>query len=219
MKRRIEILCSLLFKTEFFADVGCDHGYCTEYMLKNGLCERAIVTDVSAECLSKAETLLADYLRSGVCTSLCTDGLNGVPKDVSLVLISGMGGMEIKKILSEGFLPKSFLFQPMRDSRALRDYLLERGARIERDFTFFAEGKFYDVISGRSSGGTESYSEAEKEFGRENIQKRGEDFLAFLRSEINKTTGFLTREMSEESRRALEKKLTFYQGVLSSEIK
>ena len=33
--KRIRTLCSLLEKTDVFADVGCDHGYCTEYMLKN----------------------------------------------------------------------------------------------------------------------------------------------------------------------------------------
>ena len=32
---RIRILCSHLTPAETFADVGCDHGYCTEYMLKS----------------------------------------------------------------------------------------------------------------------------------------------------------------------------------------
>ena len=32
---RIKTLCSLLEDTDVFADVGCDHGYCTEYMLAN----------------------------------------------------------------------------------------------------------------------------------------------------------------------------------------
>ena len=33
--KRIETLCSLLGKAKTFADVGCDHGFCSEYMLKN----------------------------------------------------------------------------------------------------------------------------------------------------------------------------------------
>ena len=44
---RIKTLCSLLEKTDVFADVGCDHGYCTQYMLESGLCERAIFSDIS----------------------------------------------------------------------------------------------------------------------------------------------------------------------------
>ena len=55
--KRIDTLCSLLEKVETFADVGCDHGYCSEYMLKNGLCKKAILSDVSRGSLAKAEKL------------------------------------------------------------------------------------------------------------------------------------------------------------------
>ena len=107
--KRIQTLCSLLFPVQTFADVGCDHGYCTEYMLKNALCAHATVTDVSADCLKKAELLLADFMTSGVCSSLCTDGLQGVSENTDLVLIAGMGGIEIVNILRQGFIPKHFV--------------------------------------------------------------------------------------------------------------
>ena len=54
--KRIDTLCSLLEKTNVFADVGCDHGYCSEYMLKNELCNKAILSDISKGSLQKAET-------------------------------------------------------------------------------------------------------------------------------------------------------------------
>ena len=60
--KRIDTLCSLLAPAKVFADVGCDHGYCTEYMLENGLCEKAIFSDVSKGSLAKAEKLLASYV-------------------------------------------------------------------------------------------------------------------------------------------------------------
>ena len=62
--KRIDTLCSFLTPAKVFADVGCDHGYCTEYMLKNGLCEKAIFSDVSKGSLAKAEKLLAKTQRS-----------------------------------------------------------------------------------------------------------------------------------------------------------
>ncbi|MBR2623110.1 MAG: tRNA (adenine(22)-N(1))-methyltransferase TrmK [Clostridia bacterium] len=111
--KRIDTLCSLLVKAETFADVGCDHGYCSEYMLKNDLCERAILSDISKGSLAKAETLLAPYIRQGRATSVLGDGFLGVPKDVDEVLIAGMGGSEIVSILSDekyGFMPKRFDF-------------------------------------------------------------------------------------------------------------
>ena len=107
--KRIDTLCSLLTKADVFADVGCDHGYCSEYMLKNGYCQKAILSDISKGSLAKAEKLLAPYIRQGKAVSVLGDGFFGVPKDVDEVLIAGMGGSEIVSILSDGkhgFMPK-----------------------------------------------------------------------------------------------------------------
>lgn len=221
--KRIQTLCSLLFPVQTFADVGCDHGYCTEYMLKNALCAHATVTDVSADCLKKAELLLADFMTSGVCSSLCTDGLQGVSENTDLVLIAGMGGIEIVNILRQGFIPKHFVLQPMRDSDKVRKYLLDSAAYIQRDFTFF-DGKYYDVITGCSQSERglnekrQQYTPCELQFGRENIRERREDFLGFLQEEINKKQNILARPLNDTTRREMQEKLRYLQGVFSGEI-
>ena len=56
---RIDIICSHLPEADVFADIGCDHGYCTQYMLKNRRCRLAYISDISAGSLQKARTLLA----------------------------------------------------------------------------------------------------------------------------------------------------------------
>ena len=124
--KRIDTLCSLLTPAKVFADVGCDHGYCTEYMLKNELCEKAIFSDVSKGSLAKAEKLLASFVEEGRAVGVFGDGFYGVDKSVDEVLIAGMGGSEIVSILSDkkhGFMPKRFVFQPMHDSKKLKDFL------------------------------------------------------------------------------------------------
>ena len=181
---RIETLCSLLERADTFADVGCDHGYCAAYMLTNGLCREAVISDVSRASLAKAERLLAARIEEGSCRANCADGLTGIAEDTSLVLIAGMGGMEIIGILERGFLPKRFVFQPMKNTEALRRYLVGRGAKIERDFTFY-DGKYYDAIKGSRAGGS-SYTEAEFRFGRDNLRERPADFLRYLRHRIER---------------------------------
>jgi tRNA A22 N-methylase len=143
--------------------------------------------------------------------------LQGVPKEVNLVLIAGMGGMEMTHILAEA-LPERFVLQPMRDSAAVRKLLLAKGACIERDFTFFAEGKFYDAIAGKREGGTKAYTQAEILFGRENILQRGEDFLGALREKIQKQENILSRPLNEETRKGAEEKLQYLKEVLCGEI-
>ena len=223
--KRIDTLCALLCPAKVFADVGCDHGYCSEYMLKNGLCEYAILSDVSKGSLAKAEALLAPYIRSGKAESVLGDGFYGVPETVDEVLIAGMGGSEIVNILSNekhGFMPKRFVLQPMHDSEKLRRYLLCNGGYIERDYTF-EDGKFYEVLVGgraESAGQIRAYTDAELEFGKDNLLEMPKAFTDRLKKLIANTENYLQQPgLQEESKTALTKKLERLQGVLRGEIK
>lgn len=166
---RIEKICSYIDDCKTFIDVGCDHGYCTQYALKNGKCQNAIVTDVSPKCLAKAENLLAEYINDGRCKSVCCDGLTGVEAGDELVLIAGMGGMEIIKILSEGFIPNRFILQPMKNAEKLRLFLIENGCKICVDDIFY-DGKYYFIIKGERFGGTVGYDSNRLKFGRDSLQ-------------------------------------------------
>ena len=226
--KRIDTLCSLLVKVKTFADVGCDHGYCSEYMLKNALCEKAILSDVSKGSLAKAEALLAPYIRQGKAVSVLGDGFFGVPNDVDEVLIAGMGGSEIVSILSDkkhGFMPKRFVFQPMHDSEKLRRYILENGGYIERDFTF-QDVKFYDVIIGGRCenagwGCNETpYTDAEYEFGRDNLKEYPEAFTARIKKLLAGIDRYLQEpNLQPSSREDLLERKARLEGVLSGEIK
>ena len=207
ISNRIKTLCALLAPTDTFADVGCDHGYCTEYMLSSGTCNSAIFSDVSKGSLQKAQTLLADFVRDGRAVGVLGDGFFGVPDSVGEVLIAGMGGSEILSILTDekhGFLPKTFVFQPMLNADKLRAWLLENGAYIARDFTF-KDGKFYDVICGhrREAGEAKQvYSEMEIEFGRENLATFPEAFLERTRKQLSDVERFLATDGLQEGSRA-----------------
>lgn len=226
--KRIDTLCALLVSVKTFADIGCDHGYCSEYMLKNGLCEYAILSDISKGSLAKAEALLAPYIRQGRATSVLGDGFLGVPNDVDEVLIAGMGGSEIVSILSDkkyGFMPKRFVFQPMHDSEKLRRYILENGGYIERDFTF-QDVKFYDVIVGgrREDGGQvrdeSPYTDAEYEFGRENLKEYPTAFTARLKKLLSGIDRYLQQpNLQPSSKDELLYRKQRLEGVLNGEIK
>lgn len=223
--KRIDTLCSLLVQSNTFADVGCDHGYCTEYMLKNGLCKRAIFSDISKGSLQKAQTLLSSFVDSGVAIPVLGDGFFGVPNTVEQVLIAGMGGSEMVSILSDkkyGFIPKRFVLQPMHDAEKLRRFLLTSGATIVRDFTF-ADGKFYDVIVGEypaKDGTSCKYTEAEIEFGKDNLREMSEAFVCRIEKLLKDTERYLTRPaLQEESRLQLLQRKERLQGVLHGAIK
>ena len=218
--KRIDILCSLLTKVDTFADVGCDHGYCSEYMLKNGLCEKAILSDISKGSLQKAERLLAEYIKRGKATSVLGNGFYGVPANTELVLIAGMGGSEIVDILSDkryGFMPEKFVFQPMHDSEKLRRYIVKNGGTIEKDFTF-EDGKFYDVICGgrvKREGQVRAYSDLDYEFGWDNLREMPTAFTDKIKKQIQSLGKYLAQpNLQEESRKELDSRRNKLQGIL-----
>ncbi len=175
MTGRLQFICAHIPSCEVFADIGCDHGYCTQYALENGLCKRAYISDVSAACLKKAETLLAKEVQTGRCIPVCADGMEGLPEAPDCVLCAGLGGEEIVRILSEHPLPARFVLQPMKNSEKVRRFLVARGAHIARDVTFSDDGKFYDLLAGSGRGGDE-YSEHEYRYGRDNLKAPGRAF-------------------------------------------
>ncbi len=185
---RIAKICSYLDYSESFADVGCDHGYCTLHALKEGKCKFAYVTDISEKSLKKAQTLLSAYIKDGACRAVCCDGLSAVPEDIGQVLIAGMGGLEIIKIFSEGFIPAKFVLQPMNNLEKVRAFLLERGCKITADDIFY-DKKYYFIIKGERSGGTSAYSQAELAFGRDSV--RNPLFYGYARAELQKKSSYV----------------------------
>ena len=220
--KRIDTLCALLSPARSFADVGCDHGYCSEYVLQNGLCDNVIFSDISKGSLQKAQRLLAKYVEEGKAKPVLGGGFFGVPKDTEEVLIAGMGGSEIVGILSDkkyGFIPEKFVFQPMHDAEKLRKYLLENGGYIQRDYTFF-DKKYYDVIVGgkAQAGQSQTYTTLELEFGKDNLAQRGEAFLERTKKQYEQVCKYLLRDnLQEDSIRELEARKHRLQEVLDND--
>lgn len=218
---RIDAICARLTPCDTFADIGCDHGYCTRYMLSNGMCRRAVITDISAKSLSKAERLLRGYIAAGSCTPVCCDGLEGVEEGTAdLVLIAGMGGEEILKIIKNAYIPRSFVFQPMKNAQKLREYLLSSGCAITYDGMFSevkgGERKYYFLMAGNSTGGSPAYSRAALAFGRDSLGTA--ELNDYITSELEKNALYAQAALSSPSRDVIGRRTAFLKGVQSGEI-
>ncbi|MDE6356519.1 MAG: class I SAM-dependent methyltransferase [Clostridia bacterium] len=212
---RINKLCAYLDKCQSFADVACDHGYCAQYMLKNNLCQTAVVSDVSAKCLQKAEKLLAPYISCGKCYSVCCDGLEKISEATDQILIAGLGGEELVKILSSAYIPRSFTFQPMKNAQKVREYLIANGAEITADEPFESGGKFYFVIKGKKSGGKTSYTKAQLLYGK---NLKSEVTKKYINCELAKKQSYLLRNLNDGERQKIQTEINFMKGVLGGEI-
>ena len=212
---RIDKLCAYLDPCESFADIGCDHGYCTQYMLKFGLCKRAVISDISEKCLDKAKTLLSAYIKGGIVTAVCCNGLSQIDKNTEQILIAGMGGEEIINIFKSSFIPRNFVLQPMKNVPLVREYLIGCGAEITTDEYFESGGKFYSVIKGKKDGKTPTYTAVNLLFGK-NISCSGT--LGYIAQELEKKRSYLERNLSEKTREDIVLQIKFMEEVLANEI-
>ncbi|MDR2515132.1 MAG: class I SAM-dependent methyltransferase [Christensenellaceae bacterium] len=160
----------LLGPCRVFADIGANHGFLAAEMLKSGLCERAIVSDISAQALERARRTMAETGLLGRAEFIVTDGLQGIAlSGEDAAAICGMGARTIMAILQDG-LPCAAVLQANVELPLLRHFLAERHYLIEAERIARDAGRYYPLLRVLPGGG-ERYSTAECVTGkRERLQ-------------------------------------------------
>jgi len=193
MTNRQAEISALLTKASLTADVGCDHGILSLYLLQNGLTDRLVATDISAPSLRKTATLLQKNGLSERAECVVCDGLP-VDRNFDQVLIAGMGGNEICKILTQYFTRNSarpiLVLQPMRDFEKVRKLLNAFGYKIVVDRLIF-DKKFYLLI--RAVVGEQRLSDIQLRFGAVTTSYHDAVFAQWLDEKIAKTTQILSK--------------------------
>lgn len=199
MTKRLQLLFDEIENCEVFADVGCDHGYIAEAVLKSGKSEKVIISDISEKSLQKAKTLLCEKYADRV-KAVVADGFDGIDDKLDEALIAGMGGEEIAGILTRAKnLPKRLILSPQHNSDKVRIVLLNLGYYIKKD-TSFTDGKLYYLIvaekfegqfAEKSTNNKQVYTDDEICFGRDNINTKNTDFAAYVLSEIDKLNAIM----------------------------
>lgn len=198
MTDRLNNIFRELSNCKVFADIGCDHGYIAKEMIERKKCDLAIIADISAPCLKKAEELLCEHIKSGKVKSIVSDGFDKI-EGCDLALIAGMGGEEIISILTKSaFLPDKLVLQPMKNTDKVRVEVVKIGYKIEKDFTFKSGGKFYDIIV--LSLGEDHLTEREIMFGRTNIKELPVAFVEKMQLEKKKAENFLKMTMPDKKK-------------------
>ncbi len=205
MSKRLKTITSLVKKCNVFADVGCDHGYIAEEILKTDKANKVIISDISKQSLQKAVNLLKPYgerVKAVVC-----DGFNGYDGESDFAVIAGMGGEEICDIISKSKLPpKSLVLSPQKNSDKVRKLLVNLGYYIFKDFTL-KDGKFYDIIYAEKTGEKSIYTENEYLFGKDNLKEKPADFIEKLKNEEKLLTSVINsgaKEVLKEKTERLE---------------
>lgn len=128
------------------ADIGCDHGQLSAYLLMRCPKLFMIASDVSAPSLEKAKKLLAMQGLSARAHVTVADGLTGIDRPVDAIVIAGMGAETILKIVSEGrekIGGAALIVQSNVDLPFLRGELARMGFVIGKEVFSRAGGRRY----------------------------------------------------------------------------
>jgi len=132
-------------------DVGSDHGALPVFLLKQGLCRRALISDIHPLPLSRAKLAVKEAGVESQAEFFLTDGIDTiVPHKPDAYVIAGMGGETIAGILSRALAKLSsgvlFVLQPMSRARILRQFLYENGFFVEREEIVLENGKTFPIF-------------------------------------------------------------------------
>lgn len=142
---RLQTCCSFVHNGDRVADIGCDHGYLSIYLLKNGIAQAVIASDINKGPL---ESAIRNSEKFGVRDKMSfylSDGVRNIPRDFDTLVCAGMGGDTMVSILEAAPWLKSsqyrLVLQCQSKNGALRRYLTENGWKILQE-QVVKDGKF-----------------------------------------------------------------------------
>lgn len=194
LSRRLRVLSELVTQGNRLADVGTDHGYVPIYLLERGRIPSAIAMDIKQGPLDRAREHVRQYGYGTYIEIRQSDGLEALKAgEADTVLLAGMGGALMQRILREGGLAlrgvRELILQPQSELYQMRKFLREQGYGIAREYMVYEDGKYYPimkVVMGQKNGALPDggYTEAELYFGKAGLQQNRDVWKAYLEKNL-----------------------------------
>lgn len=170
LSARMQAVADMVTPGNRVADVGCDHGYISIYLVQQGRTDHVIAMDVNKGPLRRAREHVEKAELLAYITLRLSDGLLEFQAgEADSLICAGMGGRLIQQILlrepdkTDSF--KELILQPQSELKEFRFFLMDRGYRIVEEEMIWEEGKFYPVIKAVKGKEKESLSQEEARFG------------------------------------------------------
>ena len=151
LSKRLESVSSLVTPGFRVADIGTDHGYIPLWLIRQGVIPGAIAMDIHKGPLQRAKENIRAYELEEKIETRLSDGLGELrPGEADCVVIAGMGGSLVIKILKEGAevlrTVRELVLQPQSDMEKVRRFLQKEEYRITSEKMILEDGKFYPMM-------------------------------------------------------------------------
>lgn len=141
---RLLSLTKFINKKDLVADIGCDHGLLSIYLVKNKLCKKVIATDINPKALNNAiNNIKNNNLVKEIETKL-GKGLEPIKdENINTVIISGMGTNTIIHMFENVDKKYKVITQSNNDYYNLRKYFVNKDYKIKAESIVLDNDKYY----------------------------------------------------------------------------
>lgn len=198
---RLKAIVGMIRNDVTVCDVGTDHAYIPIELILTDVCDKCIITDISAPSLAKGVSNAQKNGCADKISAYCTNGTLNVPLEGAIdFIIAGMGGELISEILWQDVRLQNpdfrFVLQPMSKADELRLCLAKNGFEIITEIKAESMGRIYPVINAKYTGKSYAPTEAVILLGFERAESELEKRFAvrLLDSLENKLCGIKSAE-------------------------
>ena len=147
---RLNYITSLLSEYKTIADVGTDHGFVPIKAILDYNLDYAYALDVNEGPLINAKKNIDEKGLNKRIETILSDGLKEFDRVVDAIVIAGMGGSLIKKILNDSLekakMANALILSPNKEENVLREFLFTNGFNIVFENIIYDKGHFYEII-------------------------------------------------------------------------
>lgn len=219
---RMKTIADMVPEGLSIADIGCDHGFVSIYMVTDRKAPFALAMDVNDGPLVRAKEHITEYGLEDVISTRLSDGAKRLEVgETDAAIIAGMGGRLICRILEDSVdkfkAMKCFVLSPHSDIPFVRHFLYEQGFAIEDEEMVFDEGKYY--VSMRCVGAEhgDELNCLQEEYGPILIDKKHPVLKAYLENEQTKMSEIVERLKAEAGVASSEKNEAIYDRIVQIE--
>ena len=212
LSNRLLAAAGMVTKGNIVADIGCDHAYTSIYLCQAGIAPKVIAMDVNKGPLVGAKAHVEEAGLTEQIDIRLSDGLQRlVPGEADSVLLCGMGGLLMIKILSD--YPeataslKELILQPQSEVGEVRRYLHKQGYEITKEHMLKEDGKFYVMMRAVKSELPQAYeTECDYIYGKLLLEEKNPVLAEFLDREHRLRADVLTALSGQDTENANARK-------------
>ena len=228
LSERLERVVSFVRPCASAADIGTDHALVPVELVRRGIVKKALAMDVRPGPLSRAKEQISRAGLSDQIEPRLSDGLAALkPQEAETVIIAGMGGELIIRILTEGRhmwdSVAQWVLSPHSEVFKVRGWLLENGFSIEKEDMVCEDGKYYVLMDVKRAEAEAAETEAGEGTGAEAGLKtespaRDAEFVRLLYGDslIRERNPVLAQYLKEEEQMLMEREASLRQSAKGS---